>query len=46
MEFLKYYDFELLYHPGKVNVVVDTLSRTVVHISCMMIRELELVEKV
>jgi len=27
MEYLKDYDFELLYHSGKANVVVDTLSR-------------------
>jgi len=27
MEFLKDYDFELLYHPGKANVVADSLSR-------------------
>ena len=27
MEFLKYYDFVLHYHPGKENVVADALSR-------------------
>jgi len=27
MEFLKDYDFELHYHPGKANVVVDALSK-------------------
>jgi len=27
MQFLKDYDFELLYHPGKANVVVDAFSR-------------------
>ena len=27
MEYLKDYDFELLYHPGKANVVADALSR-------------------
>lgn len=27
MEYLKDYDFDLRYHPGKVNVVADTLSR-------------------
>ena len=27
MEFLKYYDFTLHYHPGKENVVVDALNR-------------------
>jgi len=45
MEYLKEYDFELLYHPGKENVVVDALSRKKMHMSCMMIKELELIEK-
>ena len=27
MEFLKDYDFTLHYHPGKVNMVADALSR-------------------
>jgi len=45
MEFLKDYDFELLYHPGKANVVVDALSRKRMHASAMMIKEGELVEK-
>ena len=45
MEYLKDYDFELLYHPGKANVVADALSRKRVHISTMMVKELELIEK-
>jgi len=45
MEFLKDFDFELLYHPGKANVVVDALSRKTVHTSYMMVRELDLVEQ-
>ncbi|XP_052723874.1 uncharacterized protein LOC128193804 [Vigna angularis] len=44
LEFLKDYDFELLYHPGKANVVADALSRKVVHVSSMMVRERSLVE--
>jgi len=44
MEYIKHYDFELLYHPGKANVVADTLSRKKVHVSTMMIKELELIE--
>ncbi|WVZ25177.1 hypothetical protein V8G54_003721 [Vigna mungo] len=44
MEFLKDYDFELLYHPGKANVVADALSRKTVHMSSLMVREYELVE--
>ena len=27
MELIKDYDIELLYHPGKANVVADVLSR-------------------
>ncbi|XP_027911509.1 uncharacterized protein LOC114170220 [Vigna unguiculata] len=45
MEYLKDYDFELLYHPGKANVVADALSRKRIHVSTMMIRELELIEQ-
>ena len=43
MEYLKDYDFELLYHPGKANVVADALSRKRAHVSAMMIKELELI---
>ena len=45
MEFLKDYEFQLMYHPGKANVVADALSRKTVHMSTLMIKELELVEK-
>jgi len=45
MEFLKDFDFELLYHPGKANVVADALSRKTVHASYMMVKELDLVEQ-
>jgi len=45
MEFLKDFDFELLYHPGKANVVADALSKKAVHASHMMVRELDLVEQ-
>ena len=45
MEFLKDFDFELLYHPGKANVVADALSKEAVHASLMMVRELDLVEQ-
>ena len=44
MEFLKDYDFELSYHPGKANVVADALSRKALHVSAMMVKELELIE--
>jgi len=45
MEYLKDYNFELLYHPSKANVVADALSRKRVHISAMMVKELELIVK-
>ena len=45
MEYLKDYDFELLYHLGKANVVADALSRKRVHMSAMMMKELELIQK-
>nr|KYP40343.1 Retrovirus-related Pol polyprotein from transposon 17.6 [Cajanus cajan]KYP40348.1 Retrovirus-related Pol polyprotein from transposon 17.6 [Cajanus cajan]KYP40354.1 Retrovirus-related Pol polyprotein from transposon 17.6 [Cajanus cajan]KYP40358.1 Retrovirus-related Pol polyprotein from transposon 17.6 [Cajanus cajan] len=45
MEFLKDYDFQLMYHPGKANVVADALSRKSIHMSSMMMRELELIEE-
>ena len=45
MEFLKDYDFELLYHSRKANVVADALSRKTVHIAHHMIKEVELLEK-
>ena len=45
LELLKDYDFELSYHPGKANVVVDALSRKTLHMSALMARELELIEQ-
>ena len=45
MEFLKDYDFELKYHLGKANVVADALNRKSLHVSTMMIHEMELLEK-
>jgi len=44
IEFLKEYDFELLYHLGKANVVADALSRKIVHVAHLMIKELDLIE--
>ena len=44
IEFLKDYDFELLYHLGKANVVADALSRKTVLVAHLMIKELELLE--
>ena len=45
MEFLKDYDFGLNYHPGKTNVVTDALSRKSLHMSMLMVHELDLVEQ-
>ena len=45
LEFLKDYDFELSYHPGKANVVADALSRKSLHISTLMVREMDLLEQ-
>ena len=38
IELLKDYDCEILYHPGKANVVADALSRKGM-VSYMMVRE-------
>jgi len=45
MEFLKDYYFELLYHPGKANMVANVLSMKTVHTTHLMINEVELLEK-
>ncbi|GAU48377.1 hypothetical protein TSUD_405390 [Trifolium subterraneum] len=41
LEFLKDYDFELSYHPGKANVVADALSRKSLHMITWTIQSLE-----
>jgi len=45
MKYLKDYDFELLYHPSKANIVANALSRKRMHMSALMVKELELIEK-
>jgi hypothetical protein len=44
LEFLKDYDFQLSYHPGKASVVADALSMKTLHMSALMVNELELIE--
>jgi len=45
LEYLKDFDFQMSYHPGKANVVVDALSRKTLHMSALMVKELELIEQ-
>ena len=45
MEFLKDYDFELSYHPGKANVVADAFRMKSLHMSVMMVKELQLIKE-
>ena len=45
LEFLKYYDFDLSYHHGKANMVVDALSGKSFHLSMLMVRELDVIEQ-
>lgn len=44
LEFLKDYDFDLSYHSGKVNVVVDALSQKSLRMSTLIARELGFLE--
>lgn len=37
VEFLKYYDFTLQYHPSKSSLTLDALSRKRLHVSTIMI---------
>ena len=46
MEFVKDYDFELSYHPGKANVVADALSRRSYAASLCIVREWRLMDEV
>ena len=42
MEFLKDYEFGLIYHLGKANVVAGALSQKSLHVSWIMVKEDEL----
>ena len=44
LEFLKDYEFELSYHHGKENVMADAFSRKSLHMSALMVRELDFIE--
>ena len=44
MEFLKNYKSDLNYHPGKANVVANTLNRKSMNASWMIIKETKLIE--
>jgi len=44
VEFMKDYDFQQMYQPGKVNVVTNALSRKSVQVSGIMIEEKKLIE--
>ena len=44
LEYLKDFDFQLSYHPGKANVVADALSKKTLHMSALIVKELELIE--
>ncbi|KAL4016633.1 hypothetical protein IC575_024285 [Cucumis melo] len=39
LELVKEYDCEILYHPGKANVVADALSRKVVHSAALITKQ-------
>lgn len=39
------YDFRLSYHPSKANVVANSLSKKSLHMSALMVRELELIDR-
>jgi len=45
LEYLKDFDSQLSYHPEKAYVVVDALSRKTLHMSTLMVKELELIEQ-
>ncbi|XP_073219904.1 uncharacterized protein [Cicer arietinum] len=45
MEFLKDFDFELNYHPGKANVVADALSRKTLSVPALPVKHSELLEQ-
>ena len=45
LEFLRDYDFEVSYLPGKANVVANALSRKSLHIFALIVRDLDILEQ-
>ena len=45
MEYLKDYDIDLRYHPGKANKLADALSRKDIRVTQLMVLEFDLLEK-
>lgn len=45
LEFLKDYEFELNYHLGKANVVDGSLSKKSLHMSMLMVKEMDHIEQ-
>ena len=43
LELLKDFDFDLSYHPDKVNIMSGGLSRKSLHMSMLMVQEFELI---
>ena len=39
LELVKDYNYEILYHPGKINVVADALSRKVSHSTALITKQ-------
>ena len=46
MKLVKDYDIEILYHPGKANVVANALSKNVIHTSAMITKQEKLQDEI